>query len=169
MQFSQVFFISEFMCIKILLKHFCQTTWIFDSRSFARIFKSNGIWHNFMRIGKRINLTILETSRISIHFQFTRYLFMLYQGVEEVSIHCETISPIRGFLVNVLVNIFSFKKKAIRNAVLSGIRTQTLRHWSRVSVPIRHRPTPSCVNENVQWRISDVKSTIKFSTKSTNW
>ncbi len=54
--------------------------------------------------------------------------FGLYQGAEEVSIHCEIISPMRGFLVNVLVNIFSLKKKVIRNAVLGGIRTQTLRH-----------------------------------------
>jgi hypothetical protein len=32
-----------------------------------------------------------------------------YQGAEEVSTHCEIISPIRGFLVIVLVYIF--KKK----------------------------------------------------------
>jgi hypothetical protein len=50
------------------------------------------------------------------------------QGAEEVSIHCENISPIRGFLVIVLVYIFFFKKKEVRNAVLGGIRTQTLRH-----------------------------------------
>ncbi len=45
----------------------------------------------------------------------------------------------------------------VRNAVLGGIRTQTLRHWSRVSVPLRrHRSPPSCVNENVQRRIEKV-------------
>jgi hypothetical protein len=33
------------------------------------------------------------------------------QGAKEVPIHCEIISPIRGFLVNVLVKIL-FKKKS---------------------------------------------------------
>jgi hypothetical protein len=38
------------------------------------------------------------------------FLICLSQGAEEVSIHCEIISPICGFLVIVLVNILKKKK-----------------------------------------------------------
>ncbi len=49
-------------------------------------------------------------------------VFNFIQGAEEVSIHCEIISPICGFLVIVLVNIFLLKKKKlVRNAALGGI------------------------------------------------
>jgi hypothetical protein len=39
------------------------------------------------------------------------WLIAYDQGAEEVSIHCEIISPILGFLVIVLVNIFFFLEK----------------------------------------------------------
>ncbi len=37
-------------------------------------------------------------------------------------------------------SIYLLKIISLTHQVLGGIRTQTLRHWSRVSVPLRHRP-----------------------------